>query len=427
MDDSGSHMHAFAEQLFPICRSITGDGLRESLQLIGERIPITIHGLPSGTQAFDWTIPQEWVVRQAWIRDKHGEDVVNFRNHNLHLVSYSRPVRARMSLAELMPHLHSKPELPDAIPYRTSYYKDDWGFCLPHRLLEQLKDEEYEVLVDTDLVDGELNYGELLISGSSDEEFLISCHCCHPSMANDNLSGMVLVAEIASRLIDRPLRQSYRFLFLPGTIGSIAWLARNQALIPKISGGLVLACVGDPGPLTYKKTRHGNSIVDRAVDSVFNGECPSAEIKEFIPYGYDERQYGSPGINLAVGCLSRSSYGSFPEYHTSADDMSFITAEALQDTLEKLERILFIVDRNTRYLNLKPMAEPQLGKYGLYGTTGGVRTGRSTEMALLWVLNLSDGSNDLLSIAEKSGIDFTQIHDASQRLVKAGLMRELRD
>lgn len=427
MDDPGSRMHAFAEQLFPICRSITGDGLRESLRLIGERIPITIHRLPSGTNVFDWTIPQEWVVRQAWARNQHGEDVVNFRNHNLHLVGYSRPVRARMSLAELMPHLHSKPELPDAIPYRTSYYKDDWGFCLPHRLLEQLKDGEYEVLVDTDFVDGELNYGELLISGSSDEEFLISCHCCHPSMANDNLSGMVLATELASRLIDRPLRQSYRFLFLPGTIGSIAWLAKNQTSISKIFGGLVLACVGDPGPLTYKKSRHGNSIVDRAVESVFNSDCASAEIKEFMPYGYDERQYGSPGINLAVGCLSRSSYGCFPEYHTSADDMSFITAEALQDTLEKLERILFIVDQNTRYLNLKPMAEPQLGKYGLYGTTGGVQTGRSTEMALLWVLNLCDGSNDLLSIAEKSGIDFTQIHDASQRLVKAGLLRELRD
>jgi aminopeptidase-like protein len=427
MDDPGSRMHAFAEQLFPMCRSITGEGLRESLRLIGERIPITIHSLSSGTNVFDWTIPQEWVVRQAWVRNQYGEDVVNFRNHNLHLVGYSRPVRDRMSLAELMPHLHSKPELPDAIPYRTSYYKDDWGFCLPHRLLEQLKDGEYEVLVDTDLVDGGLNYGELLISGSSDEEILISCHCCHPSMANDNLSGMVLATELAARMLEQPLRHSYRFLFVPGTIGSIAWLAGNQNSISKIIGGLVLACVGDSGPLTYKKSRHGNSIMDRAVALTFRNHCPDAEIRDFVPYGYDERQYGSPGINLAVGCLSRTAYGCFPEYHTSADDMSFITAKALQDTLENLERIFFTVEKCRRYLNLKPMTEPQLGKYGLYGMTGGNKTGNFDEMALLWVLNLSDGNHDLMSVAEMSGIDFGEIHCAALRLSEAGLLCELSD
>ena len=420
-------MHAFAERLFPLCRSITGEGLRESLSLIGERIPITVRGLPTGTDVFDWRIPKEWVVRQAWIRDQNGNDVVNFHSHNLHLVGYSRPVHARMKLADLKPHLHSKPEIPHAIPYRTSYYKDDWGFCMPHDLLKNLQDGEYEVLVDTDLVDGEINYGELLIPGSVDEEFLISCHCCHPSMANDNLSGMAVATELASRMASRELRYSYRFLFLPGTIGSIAWLATNQAAISKISGGLVLACVGDPGPLTYKKSRHGDAVIDRAVRSFFSSECPNSETKEFTPYGYDERQYGSPGVNLAVGSLSRSSYGSFPEYHTSADDMSFITPEAMWDTLEKVEQILFIVDRNTRYLNLKPMAEPQLGKYGLYGTTGGIQTNASSEMALLWVLNLSDGSHDLLAISEKSGIDFSRIHDAARQLVKAGLLRELQD
>lgn len=427
MDDAGSRMHAFAERLFPLCRSITGEGLRESLSLIGERIPIKVRSLPSGTDVFDWRIPKEWVVRQAWIRDQNGNDVVNFHSHNLHLVGYSRPVHARMKLEDLKPHLHSKPELPHAIPYRTSYYKDDWGFCMPHDLLKNLQDGEYEVLVDTDLVDGEINYGELLIPGSVDEEFLISCHCCHPSMANDNLSGMAVATELASRMASRELRYSYRFLFLPGTIGSIAWLATNQAAISKISGGLVLACVGDPGPLTYKKSRHGDAVIDRAVRSFFSSECPNSETKEFTPYGYDERQYGSPGVNLAVGSLSRSSYGSFPEYHTSADDMSFITPEAMWDTLEKVEQILFIVDRNTRCLNLKPMAEPQLGKYGLYGTTGGIQTNASSEMALLWVLNLSDGSHDLLAISEKSGIDFSRIHDAARQLVKAGLLRELQD
>lgn len=427
MDDAGSRMYGFAECLFPLRRSITGDGLRESLRMIGEKIPIRMIGIPSGTKVFDWQIPQEWLVREAWIRDGDGREIVNLQNHNLHLVGYSTPIHTHMTLNDLLPHLHSKPEQPDVIPYRTGYYNHDWGFCVPYHLLEQLDDGNYEVFIDSELIDGELNYGELFIPGSSDEEILISCHCCHPSMANDNLSGMVLATELAARMLEQPLRHSYRFLFVPGTIGSIAWLAGNQNSISKIIGGLVLACVGDSGPLTYKKSRHGNSIMDRAVALTFRNHCPDAEIREFVPYGYDERQYGSPGINLAVGCLSRTAYGCFPEYHTSADDMSFITAKALQDTLENLERIFFTVEKCRRYLNLKPMTEPQLGKYGLYGMTGGNKTGNFDEMALLWVLNLSDGNHDLMSVAEMSGIDFGEIHCAALRLSEAGLLRELSD
>ncbi|MFN6095539.1 MAG: DUF4910 domain-containing protein [Verrucomicrobiota bacterium] len=418
-------MHELAERLYPLCRSITGDGLRESLRMVSEKIPIEIKAVPSGTKVFDWSVPQEWKVREAWIRDSSGNDVVNFRDHNLHLVSYSRPVRQRMSLLELLPHLHANPSMPDAIPYRTGYYHEDWGFCITQNALNQLDDGEYDVCVDTDLFDGELNYGELLIPGIGDEEVLISCHCCHPSMANDNLSGMVVATELASRLLDQPLRYSYRFLFVPGTIGSIAWLALNESLIPRIACGLVLACVGDPGALTYKRTKKQNSLIDRAVESVFRSTCPDAIIREFMPYGYDERQYGSPGINLAIGCLSRSTYGSFPEYHTSADDLSFITAEALHDTLEKLERVMFVVDQNTRHLNLKPMAEPMLGKYGLYDKAGGTKSDGFSELALLWVLSLSDGSNDLLAISEISGIDFDVILRATQRLTEVGLLGEL--
>lgn len=424
-EDSGQRMHELAERLYPLCRSITGDGLRESLRMVSEKIPIEIKAVPSGTKVFDWSVPQEWKVREAWIRDSSGNDVVNFRDHNLHLVSYSRPVRQRMSLLELLPHLHANPSMPDAIPYRTGYYHEDWGFCITQNALNQLDDGEYDVCVDTDLFDGELNYGELLIPGIGDEEVLISCHCCHPSMANDNLSGMVVATELASRLLDQPLRYSYRFLFVPGTIGSIAWLALNESLIPRIACGLVLACVGDPGALTYKRTKKQNSLIDRAVESVFRSTCPDAIIREFMPYGYDERQYGSPGINLAIGCLSRSTYGSFPEYHTSADDLSFITAEALHDTLEKLERVMFVVDQNSRHLNLKPMAEPMLGKYGLYDKTGGTKSDGFSELALLWVLSLSDGSNDLLAISEISGIDFDVILRATQRLTEVGLLGEL--
>jgi aminopeptidase-like protein len=382
-------------------------------------------GVSSGTPVFDWTIPREWKVREAWIRDPHGREVVNFRDHNLHLVGYSRPVSKRMPLNELLPHLHGNPSMPDAIPYRTGYHKEDWGFCLAQKDIDGLADGEYEVCVDTDLFDGELNYGELLIPGVGHEEVLISCHCCHPSMANDNVSGMVVATELAARLLDQPLRNSFRFLFLPGTIGSIAWLARNEALLPRISCGLVLACVGDRGPLTYKKTKQKNSLVDRAAESVFRDSCPDATIRDFMPYGYDERQYGSPGINLAVGCLTRSPYGFFAEYHTSADDLSFITPEALQDTLEKLEKIVLAVDRNSRHLNLKPMAEPMLGKYGLYSNVGGAKSGEFDEFALLWVLSFSDGAHDLLSISEISGINFEVIFDAARRLTEAGLLGEL--
>ena len=424
-DDAGVRMHKLAERLYPICRSITGEGLRESLQIIAEKIPMVINGVPSGTRVFDWSVPQEWKVEEAWIRDSQGREIVNFRDHNLHLVGYSRPVRKQMPLRDLLPHLHSNPQMPDAIPYRTGYHDENWGFCLPQRTIDQLEDGEYEVCVDTELFDGELNYGELFIPGTSDEEILISCHCCHPSMANDNLSGMVVATELAARLLQKPMRHSFRFLFLPGTIGSIAWLAANESVLPSISCGLVLACVGDPGALTYKRTKQKNSLIDRAIESVFRDACPDATIREFMPYGYDERQYASPGINLAVGCLTRSTYGSFPEYHTSADDLSFITPAALQDTLEKLERVMSVIDRNTTHMNLKPMGEPMLGKYGLYSAKGGSRTGKFDELALLWVLSFSDGAHDLLSISEISGIAFEDIWNAAQRLSEAGLLAEL--
>ena len=426
-DDAGARMQAMAEHLYPLCRSITGDGLRESLNIIANEIPIEIKAVSSGTQVFDWMVPREWKVREAWIRDSLGRDVVNFCGHNLHLVGYSRPVRKRMSLSDLLPHLHSNPQMPDAIPYRTGYHDENWGFCLSQNAIDQLADGEYEVCVDTELFDGELNYGELLISGIGSEEVLISCHCCHPSMANDNLSGMVVATELAAHLLDQPLRYSYRFLFLPGTIGSITWLAKNESLLPRISCGLVLACVGDSGSLTYKKTKHKNSLIDRAVESVFRDHCSDATVRDFMPYGYDERQYGSPGINLAVGCLTRSAYGSFPEYHTSADDLSFIKPAALQDSLEKLMRIVNVIEQNGRHLNLKPMAEPMLGKYGLYSPTGGSRCEKFEELAMLWVLSYSDGSHDLLSISELSGIGFDTILNAAQRLTEASLLSELPD
>ena len=421
-------MHALATELYPHCRSITGDGVRSTLRRLALEIPIGIHEVPSGTQVFDWTVPEEWNIREAWIKDPLGRVVVNFANHNLHVVGYSTPVRAKMSLSELKPRLFSLPDLPDLIPYRTSYYHKTWGFCLSHRELERLEDGEYEVCIESTIEDGSLTYGECLIRGATDEEFLISCHTCHPSLANDNLSGIAVAVALAKRLAVQPQRLSYRFLFIPGTIGSITWLALHETEIRRIKHGLVLTCAGDAGPVTYKRSRRGNAVIDRAIEHVLKTCGGEYRVTEFHPYGYDERQYGSPGIDLPIGCLMRSQHGAFPEYHTSADNLDFIKPEFLTDTLSKTLEALEIIEGNARFTNLKPMCEPRLGKYGLYGGGGGQRSGDFNELALLWVLNQSDGENDLLAIADKSGMPFRKILTAARALEYAGLLkRELPD
>jgi aminopeptidase-like protein len=421
---TGREMHALAAELYPLCRSITGDGVRSTLRRLAQDIPLAVREVPSGTQVFDWTVPEEWNIREAWIKDPHGRVVVSFANHNLHVVGYSTPVRERMPLSELKPRLFSLPDQPDLIPYRTSYYKKSWGFCLPHRDLERLEDGEYEVCIDSTLADGRLTYGECFISGATDEEVLVSCHTCHPSLANDNLAGIVVAVALARQLASCPRRLSYRFLFIPGTIGSITWLALNEAGIHRIQHGLVLTCAGDAGPITYKKSRRGNAIIDRAMQHVLRTSGAEHRVANFHPYGYDERQYCSPGINLPVGCLMRSPHGTFPEYHTSADNLDFIQPESLADTLVKALEAFEVLEHNARLVNLKPMCEPMLGKYGLYGGGGGQRTGEFDELALLWVLNLSDGSNDLLAIAERSGMRFQKILAAAEALEQAGLLRK---
>src|SRR5688572_9248170 len=320
------------ERLYPVCRSITGDGVRRTLDVIGETLPLERRAVPSGTQVHDWTINDEWNVRDAWVADATGRRVVDFRAHNLHLVSYSVPVRATMTLAELRPHLHTLPDHPDWIPYRTTYYHRTWGFCLSQRQLDAMasagEDERYEVVVDTILGPGELTWGELVVPGESADEVLVSAHVCHPSLANDNLSGISVAAELAATLAARPRRRwTYRFLFAPGTIGSITWLAQNPERIPSIRHGLVLTGLGGPGPLVYKRTRHGDRPVDRAAAHVVTRR--GGEVRDYSPYGYDERQYNALGFDLAVGRLTRTPHGEYPEYHTSADDLGFVTDEQL--------------------------------------------------------------------------------------------------
>jgi aminopeptidase-like protein len=326
-----------------------------------------------------------------------------------------------MRLSELRPHLFTIPEHPEWIPYRTSYYSNAWGFCLSHNQLLGMNDGEYEVCIDSSLEDGHLTYGECYLPGQSDDEVLISCHACHPSLANDNLSGLSVATFLAKSLLGRDLRFSYRFLFIPGTIGAITWLAQNRESAKRIRHGLVLTCIGDAGGFHYKKSRQGNAEIDRAAAHVL-GHCgESSEILDFSPYGYDERQYCSPGFNLAVGCLMRSVWGTFPEYHTSADSLDFIRPSKLANSLQVCTAILDVLERNRRYRNLNPYCEPQLGRRNLYSSTGGSTIGADIN-ARLWVLNLSDGDHSLLDIAERSGLPFSAIHGAAELLRKSGLM-----
>jgi aminopeptidase-like protein len=425
LDDLGRRMYACVEDLYPLCRSITGDGLRETLRRLGHHVPLTIHEVPTGTPVFDWTVPCEWNIRDAWVKRVSGERVVDFRKSNLHVVGYSTPVRARMPLAELKDHLHTLPEHPDWLPYRTSYYRETWGFCVSQRELETWRDAEYEVCIDSTLAPGHLSYGEGLVPGASMDEVLVSCHVCHPSLANDNLAGAVVAAFAAELLHGLALRSSYRFLFVPGTIGSITWLARNEGLLGRIRAGLVLACLGDAGPLTYKKSRRGDAAVDRAAAHVLRSRDGEPRIAEFSPWGYDERQYCSPGLNLPVGCLMRTPHEAYPEYHTSADNLDLVRPEALADSLAVVLRILGILEDDRTYLNLNPKCEPQLGKRGLYRSMGGGRDAGFDETAMLWVLNLSDGRHRLLEIAERSGYAFEVVRRAAGVLVEHGLLEEI--
>jgi aminopeptidase-like protein len=423
----GQELYEIVSALYPICRSITGDGVRKSLRLLQGTVPLELHEVPSGNHVFDWIVPMEWNIRDAYIKNPTGQRVVDFRRSNLHVLNYSVPIQQTMSFAELRPHLFTLPETPDWIPYRTSYYRETWGFCLSHRQLEAMTDEEYEVCIDSTLESGHLTYGEYRIQGATDDEVLISCHSCHPSLCNDNLSGMATAAGLARLLSAASLHYSYRFLWVPGTIGSITWLARNEAVLPRIKHGLVLSCLGDDGPFNYKRSRRGHADVDRAVEHVLRHSEHDFEVVDFTPYGYDERQYCSPGINLPVGCFMRTPNGRYPQYHTSADDLNLITPAALGESLQQLLRVIQIFEKNGYYMNLNPKCEPQLGRRGLYRQMGGVKDASAREMAMLWVLNLSDGRHDLLDIATRSGIPFEQISLAVDALDSCGLLESLRE
>jgi aminopeptidase-like protein len=419
----GITMLALIRELYPIARSITGPGLRATVQRLSKIVPLQITEVPSGTQVYDWNVPDEWSIEEAYIQDEYGRRVVDLRDSSLHVVGYSVPIDTEMTLSELKPHLYSLPAYPDWIPFRTSYYTPTWGFCITDRLLQSLPEGRYRVIIRSQLAPGSLTLAEYVHRGISDEEVLIFAHDCHPSLANDNLSGLAVAVNVADYLRSHVTRYTYRFVFAPATIGSITWLATNEPQLHRIKHGLVLSLLGNRGPLRYKETRSGDLNIDRAAWHVLRTEFSSSMRLGFSPWGYDERQFASPGINLPVGALVRSQSGEYPEYHTSADNLNLISPEELGESWLACLKIFEALEADVSYRNLQPKGEPQLGRRGLYRQTGGYYTEvPDRQMALLWLLNQSDGVHSLLDIAERSQLPFRVIADAAADLERVGLL-----
>ena len=414
----GREAHSLMGRLYPHCRSLTGDGVRQTLAALQEFIPLELREVPSGSRAYDWVVPDEWNVRDAYVLDSRGNRVIDFRAHTLHLAGYSAPIDQRVSLRELLSHVSTDPAHPDWIPYRHLYYRDGWGFCMRHRDLGLLTEPEYRVVIDSTLRPGSLTYGELLLPGREEATVLVSTHTCHPSMCNDNLSGIVIAALLARELMKQPGRLSVRFVFAPATLGPLVWMSRNEDVLPHIRAGIVVANAGDEGGATYIRSRRGSAIVDRAVEHVFaHAASTNASIRAFAPVGYDQRQYCSPGFNLPVGCLQRTPNGEYAQYHTSGDDTQFVTPRALGDSWRLLRLTLHVLDEDRTFLNLFPKGEPRLGPRGLHSL--------AETLGLFWILNYSDGDHSLLDIAERSGMPFWRILEGARRLESSGLLRDV--
>lgn len=433
------NMMALCERLYPIARSLTGDGVRETLSIIRQTLEACADpGVPgctfevcdvaSGTAVFDWTVPREWRVNHARLIGPDGRVCVDYAQHNLHLLGYSQPCQLSLPLSELKTHLFSLPDRPQWIPYRTSYYAPNWGFCLTHEQLEQLPDGLYQVDIDTEFVDGVMNWGEVFIAGQTEDEILVSTHLCHPSLANDNLSGLVVASALIDALRKQPLRLGVRFIFVPATIGAIAWLARNQARLAQIRHTLVLSNLGDPGPFHYKLSPDGNALIDQVITHLRDCDprFESLTLMPFTPYGYDERQYNSPGVALDAGSLMRTPFGQYPQYHTSGDNLEFISAQSLHESFELCLATIQALQANQVYRSLNPMGEPQLGKRGLYESIGGDNQAANRQLAMLWILNQADGQRSLIEVAQKSGIAIETLAQVATTLVQAELLEPVR-
>jgi len=452
----GNEMFELMEELFPICRSITGNGVRQTLKILKKHIPLEFHEVKTGTKVFDWIIPKEWNINDAYIIDPDGKKIIDFKKSNLHVLNYSTPINQKILFSELKHHIHTIPDKPDLIPYMTSYYSEKWGFCMEHNKFLKLKKGEYTVVIDSELTEGSLTYGEYLIPGKTENEIILTCYVCHPSMCNDNLSGVVLLTMLAKYIKNLNLNYSIRFLFIPETIGAITWLSNNEDNISKIKHGLVVTCIGDSGALTYKKSRNGNSEIDYIVEKVLKNSGLNYRILDFFPWGSDERQFCSPGFNLPVGSLLRSIYGKneFSEYHTSADNLDFMNKRSFVESFVTYLMILFELENNfnkkseyfspisnlrnnnsivpsehnEKYLNLNTKCEPQLGKRGIYHELGGqenLMEQRKIEFAIFWLLNLSDGNWTIQNISKRSNISMDELKMATEILINAKLLKKI--
>lgn len=430
----GTEMLGWMRDLFPLHRAQTGVGVRKTLRYLQHHLPLEIHEVASGTTVFDWTIPEEWHIRDAFIADSKGQRIVDYRQCNLHVASNSQPVCQQLSYAELEPHLHWLTEPPslDTVPYRTMFFRQEWGFCVSQRMLDRLKTdpaEKFTVVIDATFSPGSLSYGEAILPGQSRETILLYAHCCHPSLANDNLSGIVVATMLGKQLVKRakqqPLRRTYRIVFAPATIGAITWLAANQADLPQVYAGLILTLLGSSGPFIYKKSRRGATVIDRAIEVLWRELDNQGRTIPFAPWGYDERQFGAPGFDLPVGCLMRTTPSEFSEYHTSADNLEKIQAQTLQETLKTLQQLLTILESNDLPVNQSPFGEPRLGPRGLYRPYGADDSLGRFQEAVLWILNLADGDHDLLDICQQGQLPWKLVSLAAEALRQQGLIKSV--
>lgn len=429
MDDEvniGLQMHSLMAKAFPICRSITGNGVRETLSIISDIIPLSIHEVPTGTAAFDWSVPKEWNIRDAYIADERGNKIVDFKQHNLHIVGYSIPVDKWMTLSKLHKHLYSLPEQSNAIPYVTSYYKERWGFCISHDERVKLKDGQYHVYIDSTLEEGSLTYGEYILKGETEQEVFLSTYVCHPSMANNELSGPAVTAFIAKWLASQPRKYTYRIIFIPETIGSITYLSRNLDVMKKnVIAGFNISCIGDDRAYSYVASRHENTLADKVASNVLSFKYADFIKYSFLDRGSDERQYCSPGVDLPLITLSRSKYGAYPEYHTSLDNLDFVTPEGLFGGYGLVQDCINVIENN-RVFRITCYGEPQLGKRGLYPNLSTKNSGSSVETMMDFIA-YADGHSDLLQISNIIRKPVREIVPIAKKLLEAGLIEEVKE
>ena len=419
----GHQMHQLMAKAFHICRSITGNGVRETLRLISDIIPLSIHEVPTGTSAFDWSVPKEWNIRDAYIADEYGNKVVDFRKNNLHVVGYSVPIDKWITLSELQEHLHSLPEQPNAIPYITSYYKERWGFCISHDERTQLKDGKYRVFIESALDDGSLTYGECILNGETAQEIFLSTYVCHPSMANNELSGPIVTSFIAKWLVEQPRKYTYRIIFIPETIGSITYLSRNLNTMKKnVIAGFNISCIGDDRAYSYVASRYENTFADKVASNILSFKHPAFIKYSFLERGSDERQYCSPGVDLPLVTLSRSKYGTYPEYHTSLDNLELVTVDGLLGGYNFVKDCINVIENN-RIFKVTCKGEPQLGKRGLYPDLSTKKSGVSVE-TMMDLIAYADGNNDLIDISNIIKKPVNELLPIAKKLLDAGLFEE---